>query len=434
MDQLRDNNTRIEKIDDDIEALDKNDLLVKRDEQVRSKPFDTSGRPDQISNLNSFSLGGGKKVEGSIPGLTFGESLVNQALKHNPNDLWRGLRKVLSQYTEEDGMPVIIDPNSGMFLDKNEVDLAELPLAAEQRFGIEIAMASGYFIDMLPRVNGSGRTLNWNETPERPDPGGSWRRSTSGSGQARTRADGTEFTPTSIARAMTPQEFSFFTDIARSTLMERSDAAAWLNENLVYGFKERSSPEAFSLAGSLTGIIGVTSANLQNNSNEGKVVTGNAAIDIAGANKTAANEIGKTYMDACLQLRDDLSAQRPGKKVMAIARNALTVMQESRATGDSLPYYPSLSDPVPNHAGLDFVPIDVGIPAPVETASANNPIGVMMDWGMDSAHIVADMSIFLDPYTQRLKGLHRYIHDGKTGYAWWNRFGIGILRRVNSAS
>ena len=75
----------------------------------------------------------------------------NGRWKSRPNDISRGLGRI----GEDAAIEVILDPNTRMWLDKNDVNLTELPLAGEQRFGIDVAMATGYFIDMLPVVNGS---------------------------------------------------------------------------------------------------------------------------------------------------------------------------------------------------------------------------------------------------------------------------------------
>ena len=369
-----------------------------------------------MSSLNRADGLAGASVAGSIPGRTVGEAIVEKAAELGANR-WRDDREAADKgmaQLQNMAFPVYIDPASRVFLDANDVNATELPQAAEQMYGIGAAMASGYFCDLLPIVNGTGRIIQWNETPTKLT--STVRRSFSGNDPQA----GSEISPTTQMRTMGPTEFSVFADIARSTLMERSDAAAWINQQLMINYKEWTSPESCYTGSVLTGIIGVGHANLRTNGN--MTVIDADTSGVAGGSATN-DQIAKNTMDHILEVRDALSANAPGRKTVALSRNLMTILQEGRATNDSYKLYPTLSDMQPNYSGMNFVPIDVGFPA----LSDGNLCAVIMDFAMNSEHVVADREVFIDPYSQRTMGNHRYILDGKSGYLWRNRFAIGLL-------
>ena len=181
-------------------------------------------------------------------------------------------------------------------------------------------------------------------------------------------------------------------------------------------YKRDTSTEAARTGATLTGIIGVTNAALRPSGNTGNLIVEDATL----ASYTGQ---GANLMEHLLAARDTLASQAPGRKVAAVLRNAYTQMQEARNASDSAPLYPSLqmND---TYGGMAFVPVDVGF----EALAANTFYGVIMDWGANAEHVVSDREVFVDPYTERGKGNHRFILDGKSGYVWRDRFGIAVLQ------
>lgn len=413
--EATDLNERMDKRQPDIDQLEKIEAARRRDENLAPFAGVNLTKERQVSDFNSLELGPNRKVEGAITGRTIGEAVVEAATELDRNDLARGFDKL----ARSGGVTYdfIMDPHTHLLLEQNDVNLTELPLANVQMFGIEVAMASGYFIDLLPVVNGSGRVMQWNESPSVPSPANFRRTYTSNDPNANA-----EVTPTTLSRAMAPSEFGIDVDIARSTLRERSDAAAWINQNLSIAYKRETSPEAGYTGSDLTGIIGVGHANLRDM--QGGVSPGLLHED--GAFGTATDDANAVkMMDAILKLRDRLAGQMPGRKTCAIHRGLLTAMQEARATNDSAQRYPSLSNDIPTYGDITFVPIDVGLPTVAEDTFG---VAVLMDFATNSQHLVADREVFVNPYIERSKGNHRFTLDGKSGYIWLNRFGIGLLQ------
>ena len=405
-------NNELDRMDADIKELERHAAIRTRDKGLSPFAGIQPQAERKVSDLNRMDLGGGQYLNGTIPGRTIGEAIVAKARELGASQ-WRNDNEAAERgmaQLQHMSFPVFLDPNSRVFLDANDINATELPQAAEQMYGIGAAMATGYFIDLLPVVNGTGRIIQWNETPTKTST--TVRRSfSSGNPQA-----GNERDYTTVSRTMGPTEFSVFSDIARSTLMERSDAAAWINGQLNINYKEWVSPEACRTGSVLTGIIGVGHANLRSGGN---------MITKSFAHGGTDNSVdGIAAMNAILSARDDLAGQSPGRKVVAVERAYFTRMQEARASNDSYKMYPGLDLPQPMYGGMNFVPVDVGFDSAVSSGTLK---AVVMDFATNSEHVVADREVFIDPYSQRSFGNHRYILDGKSGYLWRNRFGIGLV-------
>ena len=292
------------------------------------------------------------------------------------------------------------------------VGLTQVPQPNLMRYGIRVAMASGYAIDMVPTRSGPNRASSWSEPVYNQSPSAFWR--------SADYADPTDFSPTAPQRNAAPAEFAVESQVSIQDSMENPNIGDLVRAELNKVFRDKMSP-AF--------IYNDHTANVRTaicNSN----LTGNGLIEENAAywDSTTATDKGTNgEVNAYTAIREafiNLQAQYPGQKTCLIARGLLEQIQEARNSGNLM--YPEMREQsrdgvaTVSSRGVTYVPIDVGF----ETMASGKYAWVMTDFGANTELVVVGASVSMLSEIMRRQGKYVLLLDGAAYWRVINRFGV----------
>ena len=303
------------------------------------------------------------------------------------------------------------EESSGKFA----VGLTQVTQPNLMRYGLDVAMASGYAIDMVPTRTGPNRASSWSEAVYDQTPSAFWR--------SAQYADPTEFSPQASLRSAAPAEFAVEVQVSIEDSMQNPNIGELVQKELAKVWNDKLSPAFIyndHVANTRTAIC---------NSN----LTGNGLIDSTVEYWTnAATLTAKTSTSAASgnaeailykQIRADfikLQKQSPGQKVCLIPREYLEVLQEFRY--DGLKQYPELNGALDNVSarGITYVPIDVGFATP----AANTYQYVMTDWAANTELVVVGGQVSMLNEIMRRQGKYVLLFDGAAYWRVIDRFKV----------